>query len=1423
MIRNIIRRKGFARRVLPLTIAILLGASPMVQAVTISSVNNTVPKNDYKLNRDKMKEKSEKIDKTADVKDESDKQNLNDLNDIISALISKNIISRQPNITWTGDTINPSNDGYDFNISNPNSKKDITKTEFMVMLSKALYGVEDSRTIKLPNGKIFVSANVTEEYLKKLLDKGIINKTEIENKQFLDDYDNYGKLNGSNREYPKWAEEEGATEPTQGVLGQSFAITSNSITYKPTKFFKDETITAYQALRLVEKSMRLTEKNMTHLEAEMIAYKYGVELVNMLTPECKQTVEFLIAKGVMNFEDKKEFIDLYASIDNSYVCKLLYRLNDKNARVDFSKIELTDNEKYWLNKGLYKGNITTRKCRAPQTKTYISVNGEEEKEIDDYLQKAPNADNIGNDWEKEPNQEDKNTWVASGNKKQTVHDGVNKYTITRVFRQGLDYFYRGEDVTKLDGKQVKDVKSSKKTKNEDTQVVFEVESTSEQLALATLNANTTFIDSEGDSESTNIPSVTKVKGNGKEITYIPESALEKLDSELTVIADKYVRNKVTGAEAVLLKDNKVAIVGNRVIHTDGDVMMLGLGNEQYYNLDVLNKLMSNTFVGDITGYDEYYYSGNITSREAWDVISSDTDNTIQKTFVNKASSVKEFDPLGRPIDEGATKDVLVYNSSQMTQASTELIMDFRVKDAVQDPKNKDQSTSSVTMIVDWQLVIPDSIYKGANLPSKKDLKLQDVKNLYFQKPDGVAGDWWESNIGLSNAIANYAFKSKGLDYFKTGYLMPTVTLLSFTKEPLTVSQINEIFANFDFSDSYKSHYVGGTENYAGYLFNVTAGNSELSKLQSLRTLVNYSKPTTGFEMSQYGPKFFISKSGNLYRTFASKNGDGKMESDISNPMIEKVNIDKKQIIMKSRFNQEEALDFKDTGDNAKVGNKIRFDDHMFVLTEGVGDGGNSNKDYYELTAQDPIQVVLTGDHDKPFTFKDNQYKDIEDCVKSSLLNGYQYMIGKGIEIPSYGQFGSNDRFVTWKSKGNHYANGYLVSPDGKQTPLMKDGDGGPEAKKGDEVDLYPTVFVSKDKFKFIQINKANDFFDLTADSKIPAHSFPSLYYRGLNQGMIDSIVAKNYGYSTTGQLPNGAKVLIGDIEFVQDNGSLVSKPINLNVSEFSDPATVKKPGGVLSKIFSGIQISNGLEMFETSTLPEYITDIGFGGKKECFPTEDKDNKPLYPNLLFDSGGTLMVDLDNGVTKYSSQAIQYYIMKLNLSGDLKFRKVDATNNVYALVYFSPSLGPGNMMENPLFGESLGPIDKGLLTTGLTRGVFSALANVDEIYAQNLNLLLLARMHRLFDILKILAMDLLSYLWVAVTTVYFLKKTHVGEDTLKSIKEGGEKRNGKGWDWFSKLTWGIMNLDDDVGVTKYVFVMLVLSSLVTFTWKWVELVV
>ena len=245
MIRNIIRRKSFAQRVLPLTIAIILGASPMVQAVTISSVNNTVPKNDYKLNRDKMKEKSEKVDKTANVKDESDKQNLNDLNDIISALISKNIISRQPNISWTGDTINPSNDGYDFNIGNPSSKKDITKTEFMVMLSKALYGVEDSRTIKLPNGKIFVSADVTENYLKKLLDKGIINKTEIDNTQFLNEYDNYGKLNGSSREYPKWAEEEGTTEPTQGVLGQSFTITSNSITYKPTKFFKDERITTY--------------------------------------------------------------------------------------------------------------------------------------------------------------------------------------------------------------------------------------------------------------------------------------------------------------------------------------------------------------------------------------------------------------------------------------------------------------------------------------------------------------------------------------------------------------------------------------------------------------------------------------------------------------------------------------------------------------------------------------------------------------------------------------------------------------------------------------------------------------------------------------------------------------------------------------------------------------------------------------------------------------------------------------------------------------------------------------------------------------------------------------------------------------------------------------------------------------------------
>lgn len=109
-----------------------------------------------------------------------------------------------------------------------------------------------------------------------------------------------------------------------------------------TQYMENQVLTNIAALRMIERVLRVQEKNMSQLEAKIISQKYGAKYLDNITPQDRKTVEFLIAFGIIDFENFEEYANLYSVLSREFCYTLLYRVANPNARTDFSKLLLTD-------------------------------------------------------------------------------------------------------------------------------------------------------------------------------------------------------------------------------------------------------------------------------------------------------------------------------------------------------------------------------------------------------------------------------------------------------------------------------------------------------------------------------------------------------------------------------------------------------------------------------------------------------------------------------------------------------------------------------------------------------------------------------------------------------------------------------------------------------------------------------------------------------------------------------------------------------------------------------------------------------------------------------------------------------------------------------------------------------------------------
>jgi hypothetical protein len=696
----------------------------------------------------------------------------------------------------------------------------------------------------------YVTPNVMELYLKSLLDKGIIDdrnlrlefqtgegSTNVLSPGIISEFNVlslYGKEDSvKNKQYPIWAPELGPWEPSGvikshslfvpslvgdsdegNVLGSRYYVDGNGVVCTDTgwiqEFFRDENLTVIEALRFIETIVRQEETDMTDTEAAIVSYKYGSSYLYGFTGNDLRTITYLTAKGILNFENSLEYEMMYYGLTQEFALTLLYRVANPSARADFSKIQLTDVDNFWMEKGYSEIAMHVRVAKESELHKLKDESGEL------WLNPVPDAPTIDVKYLEDtadtqrPSLLTSSLEIISPYAEPTVlTDYLSKFLVVKEFDDIRKYTWRGRDliaelvdfgiITISDETDAESFAESLPggswsapddavlgnpngrngsisvtwdTSNKRYIAEFEVWATDEWNAIAKVDSNLRCkLDAIfGD---TRVGAVTRVtKDKDKEILLVPQSSFSTLDAELVAIEDKILFNRKTGSKAVILEERGLALVGTEIIHCE-DIMVRVVNGEVYYNFDIIRPLLSNTYASDIDK--KNIYTCDVIGDDIALPVKSSLGATVSKAWVSEFT-------YNRPVinADGSVGPDTVDKTAKFVKLNS---LDVGDNILVRYYKEKiDNHDVDFVLLVQWDLILPDNeanLVEFENLvPDNSSLKIGDISSFYYTRPDNKElADWWDSNIEISNAIANYMYGDKQKEYIKSGYLVPSIRII----------------------------------------------------------------------------------------------------------------------------------------------------------------------------------------------------------------------------------------------------------------------------------------------------------------------------------------------------------------------------------------------------------------------------------------------------------------------------------------------------------------------------------------------------------------------------------------------------------------------------------------------------------------------
>lgn len=1424
-----------AKRVGSLVCLFVLFANPIAAGALTTvtgyvSINNST-ETDFKTTEEFLFDMSGKLNSNSDHKeilnyDEKQKQSEDN---VLNYLVKNNILSSDLSIEYDGVKVKTSvSDKFDFRAKN----KVIKKSDFLATLGKAVYGVKKSRPLVFNtksirwvdgseqmlyltdykpsgyNGKddefdfssgdysIFVTPNVYEMYFKELVSSGVVSLEEFSDTIFIDSYNNYGSVVSGLRVLPSWDDSLGyydvlSTSDPNGykiqsgssVLGSGFEISKDgfnvNVKSKSNSWFFDEDLLTIDALTYVEKALRSNEKEMTKTEADIINYKYGVEYLEKIPSENRDTVKFLIAKGILNFEDEAEFKDLFKPLNSKFFRKLIYRVHKKDARVDFSTIQLTDSDNYWLSKGFSESSVSFYVGQAPSFDTQVS-------EINNSTASADTKSNPSI----------KNLFGLINSREKVIADKAKgkEYSVTRIFNiTSNTYYYKGAELngsTKVEG-DITEINEDKVNKL--LKVKFKVKANSEVAAVAILDANMMVKNKDKVVSVGTIPAMAHVtvgEGDSQKTTYfVSQTSLRNLTGlPIFVSEDKYLINKQTGAKALILDDHNKALIGNHVFNLDGTVVY-GLNGEVYYNLDIIKYLLSEAMLSSLD-YDSIFYTAGYSGNEKPIEVRNANGDVMENIYMRKLKSRADGSDAN---GEAPVTDKWFYDISQANSLGNYLIYDVSKEVGSEKPMN---------MIVELKYVLPNSEDIGIDssfLSKYKEgkLTLSDVySSLYARPTNSTLQKWWDSNLTFTNALFNYVMGTEGVKYVNSGYLMPSITVLGDLSEKskngtTCYEGLNNLFENSmglqgSFITSVKSNttrqldFIKSYFNYQSNFF-ISTGDSALDGLiysRNFRYLVGtegkYEKSPGIYEPSNYtdyGDYVVLKTNGNVYHWL---NGSSYFKPYSENSFI--------YLKDQAGLASQDYSNFIE-GANYYV-NKSKGSNKYVVM------GNPSGKVLLYLTSPKTFYcdgTKLFEKSDYTGSFADTKAKFFDDEFGKdnwSKANKEQSALRPtGVKLKKgYYRFGTTY---------------YEVKKDGAEPKEIKGS-----KLEGEKVKVYYAVKLDTNIFR--ADNETNYIKKTNNDPRLAMRNVTNV---GIVSNIIESIVYNNSRYVKFSELPNKAKVVIGYNVF-QKIGNALESPIvsgpsvsNLVGSNLTGPDMPESFKTLALGHLGNVPIYNKGFGSVNGQFSDYIKTIKFGKGRE----DDSFDRTIKLN----SKGSLVVAGAILPEKYSPGIpINGFCYSMTLNDGLKFKEIGDSGR-YVLVSFSNDRVDGAFSDTSYFVEDLSFSDAESLVAGLSATKYSPAAGLSDFTKNLLEAYDSQRIEDFTGLLSYLIRVICTWL-VGSNTVLLVLRNDVLDSLVyeikypKSKKYGGvnlnSSRNKFSVDIYSILTFGLQNVDSKTSLLK-----------------------
>lgn len=798
---------------------------------------------DYKISKDRLNEIWDEYPTSSssefEIVFDSDEKVLGSVSELdddylIAAkswLIDHDIYSRMNNESWTAD------------------EKVARQSDLWMMLYKSKFGVIESRPVLYADGNsrsFFVAPDVYELYLSALYDKGILLKSSLNQDCALLDSlgSGYGDLN-PDLGYSNSVDVLGLTyngDYDKRVAPTFFAGTSGSDD-ATTGSKKDEHMTMLEALHIIARFMRFTDKDMTDTEANIVMYKYGITYMSNLTDSESSDVAYLIAKGIINVEDSSFNLN-ELSVTNADIYKLIYRVANPDARYDFSEIQLTDSDNFWQVKGYSADTFTLYFVDDRYVNQTISNKVISKSSTVASVPKTFFTRMFG-------------VSAAKSTKKTykiiKEFDTVNTYSINGVpLTSGIslsELQEAWECVTDIQTTKSKTATDANGKKLKVYRVTFEVPALSKDRALRYVESRITV--SLEDSSQTIVSGVTKITADGEVTTMISQETLRECFSDkIEIVADKILKNTDSGTLAYLSADSGYALVGNQVIKGD-ETYVARTNTEIYYNLDIISSLVGTSIMNMFNGFGgrdkvaaiQKYSTVKVQHKYAGENSSFNT--KAEYACANYTENDSGTGSLEMLLEHGegivTSNCNYYYNVNQISSGINTVWRDFAYD------FDDDGTVETFTVLVDWLYAVPDlDDYKTLDIQktlyNSDQYTLNEIISALYEEPsDANLKVWWQSNIGMSNALANMLFSTKNVEYIKTGYLVPQLTVLmpeeytQFKSKQTNSSKfgtsdssiISRLLCDngFSISTTYKSFVNDSTTNWVKSYFSLQAGIS----------------------------------------------------------------------------------------------------------------------------------------------------------------------------------------------------------------------------------------------------------------------------------------------------------------------------------------------------------------------------------------------------------------------------------------------------------------------------------------------------------------------------------------------------------------------------------------------------------------------